>query len=168
MTSVYGYNTPGNMRVFDKRPPPAPKLAGKGSVLEYLKCNSDTTLFMHMVVLAGLEWLLEGPMFDSTVFVPLDSELTKQYGKAVFVNMTADTAYQVVKYSILKNRIEYWLLSTLNYSEIVPHNSHDRITLTNIDGNITLNGNVHVRKMDVVCANGVILFTDNLLVPVRR
>lgn len=167
MTSVYGYNTPGNMRVFGKKPECIPETVDDGSVLSFLRNNPKTTLFTYIIELAGLEWLLGGPMFDSTIFVPIDSELTDKYSKNMFVNMSPETAFEIVKYSTLSNKIEYWLLSTLNYSELVPRSSHDRITLVNVGGRITLNGAVKVLPSDVVCTNGVILFTDNILIPSR-
>src|SRR5690606_27744453 len=165
MASVYGYNTPGDMRVF------YPKeeytiLGNEGSILCFLQNHPDTQLFYNIVKTAKLEWLLDGLMFNNTIFVPLDSELLKVYCKDYILNMSQEISYRIVKYSIIQGKIEYWLLNTINYSILNPcDNFYDRIELSNDNGNIILNNQINVLKLDKICNNGVILFTNNLLIP---
>lgn len=164
MASVFGYNTPGNMRVFYPEEAPQ-KTANKGSVMEFLYSNPETSIFAYIVDRANLVWLLDGPMFDSTVFVPLNSELEKLYSASFFKNIDQEMANRIVRYSILKTKIEYWLLATMNYAALVPYKSYDRIEMYNVGGQITLNDSVHVFDTDKVCTNGVVLFTNDLLLP---
>ena len=164
MTSVYGYNTPGNSRVFFKETQ-KPYTVNKNSVLDFISNHPDTSLFAYIVELAGLTELLDDPMFNSTVFIPRDSDLVQRYNENMFKDMSPELAFRIVKYSILGNKIEYWTLRTLNYSALVPKDSYDRIEFANSLGKLTLNEHINVLPMDTVCVNGVILFTDDLLVP---
>lgn len=165
MASVYGYNTPGDMRVFYPQQKSVPERRNIGSVMQFLYNNPDTSIYAYIVDKANLAWLLDGEMFDSTVFVPLNSELEKVYPESFFKNMSQEMADRIVRYSILKSKIEYWLLATINYSALVPHKSYDRIEMYNVDGDVILNDSVYVFKNDKVCNNGVVLFTNDLLIP---
>lgn len=164
MASVFGYNTPGDMRVFYP-PEHLRSTANEGSVMQFLYTNPNTSIFAYIVDKANLAWLLDGPMFDSTVFVPLNSELEKLYSETFFKNISQEMADRIVRYSILKSKIEYWLLATMNYAALVPHKSYDRIEMYNVDGQIMLNDTVSVFQDDKVCTNGVVLFTNDLLIP---
>lgn len=170
MASAYGYNTPGDMRVFYtadalQTRPRLREQKDEGTVMDFLYANPETSIFAYLVEKANLVWLLGGSMFDSTVFVPLNSALMARYSEDVIKNIGEEMAYRIVRYSILKNRIEYWLLETMNYAALVPDKSYDRIEMFNVDGNLILNETVRVLKMDKVCTNGVVLFVDDILNP---
>ncbi len=164
MASVYGYNTPGDMRVFYPKPKDKPCEPMKDSVLEFIQKSGHTTIFAYILAKANLEWLVNGPMFENTIFVPVDESLRRKYSVDVFKNMSEELAFKIVKYSIMQGKIERWLLNTLNFSELVV-SSYDRIEMENSAGNIVLNGKVRVLRGDKTCCNGVVLFTDDLLVP---
>lgn len=165
MAAIYGYNTPGDSRIFYVKEKCITKSETLGSVMYFITNNSNTQMFNHIVKTAQLEWLLDGYTFHSTIFVPLDDELLRFYSRDFILSMSQELAYRIVKYSILQSKIEYWLLNTLNYSILNPENSYDRIEMSNNNGNIILNNNINVLKLDKVCTNGVILFIDKLLIP---
>jgi hypothetical protein len=164
MASVYGYNTPGDMRVFYPKQKEAPKY-NKGGIMEYLYSTPETSIFAYMVDRARLQTYLDDIELKATVFVPLNTYLLEKYGEDYFKNMSEDLAYRIVRYSVIQGRIEYWLLQTLNYSALQPLKSYDRIEMYTHNGQVVLNNEVNVMPTQQVCNNGIILFVDGLLVP---
>lgn len=173
MASVYGYNTPGDMRVFYVNDTLSlsdgnlqkDKLQSKRNVWHYICTNGKTNIFSFIVQRAQLVSLLEDVMFNNTIFVPLDKDLLEKYSLNYFKNMSQELAYRIVKYSILQSKLEYYVFETMYSSALFPANSYDRIKFSNINGNITLNDNALVHKGDIVCDNGVILFINNIIYP---
>ena len=176
MASVYGYNTPGDMRVFyqasvggssassNPKQKEAPKY-NKGGIMEYLYSTPETSIFAYMVDRARLQNYLDDIELKATVFVPLNTYLQEKYGEDYFKSMSEDMAYRIVRYSVIQGRIEYWLLQTLNYSALQPLKSYDRIEMYTHNGKVVLNNEVNVIPTQQVCNNGIILFVDGLLVP---
>lgn len=165
MASVYGYNTPGDMRVFYPARERESVKGNVGGVMDYIYSTPETSLFAYIVARARLENYLDDIELKATVFVPLNSYLLGKYGEEFFRNMSSDTAYRIVRYSVIQGRIEYWLLQTLNYAALQPLKSHDRIEMYTHDGQVVLNDSVVVLPTQQVCNNGVILFVDGLLEP---
>ena len=165
MASVYGYNTPGDMRVFYPKTKREVERGNVGGVMDYLYSTPETSLFAYMVDRARLQNYLDDIELKATVFVPLDSYLLAKYGEEFFRNMSSDTAFRIVRYSVIQGRIEYWLLATLNYAALQPLKSYDRIEMYTHNGQVVLNDNVLVLPTQQVCNNGVILFVDGLLEP---
>jgi hypothetical protein len=170
MAAVHGYNTPGDMRVFlrgEERKKRVKDESASCSVMGFLYANPEFSLFVYLVERASLVCQLSDPMFGCTVFVPTDSELMQKYDENTFRNISSDEAFNIVRYSTLQGKIEYWLLRTLGRAALVPKNSYDRIDLR-VDADVILNNRVKVMKTDKVCSNGAVLFTDDLLIPHQR
>jgi hypothetical protein len=166
MASVYGYNTPGDMRVFytPKRNIQA-KVSNEGGIMNYLYSTPETSIFAYLVDRARLAQYLDDIELKATVFVPLNTYLLEKYGEEYFKNISEDLAYRIVRYSVIQGRIEYWLLQTLNYSALQPLQSYDRIEMYTQNGKVVLNNEINVLPTQQVCNNGIILFVDGLLVP---
>lgn len=170
MAAVHGYNTPGDMRVFLKSKDRVNVKEKKHgcTVMDFLYNNKEFSIFVYLVERANLVSYLEDEMFGCTVFVPTNTALLQKYDENVFKNISQEKAFDIVKYSILLGKIEYWLLKTIGRAALFPKSSYDRIDLRVENNTIVLNKKVRVYETDKVCSNGAILFIDDLLIPYNR
>ncbi len=139
------------------------------TLFSLLKSNKDFSYFAYLVEKAGLDGIFNSntEFHTYTLFVPSDISLRKRFDVNSFKNMDLYTCREIVLYSSLDRQIYMPFLRSSPAMYINTRIPGSRILVENIksDGVTTLDGCVKIIEGDIVCTNGVIHVTDNLLWP---
>jgi len=169
MTSIGPYSEAMNFRhmfdVPDLRGYLPVKKACPNSISSIIGTHPDFSQFRYMLNLAKLEDLYSDPQADCTIFVPSDNALKKKIDNNVFLNMDNSTARHIIKSSTLKRRISSSVLLDSPASWLITKDPPNRLFVTNMNGRINLNNHINVIHKDMLCSNGIIHITDDLLWP---
>lgn len=174
MTSIQGYNQSYDYTfMYDQQDWQSVKgkqVPNKGSILSWLTKQGEFRIFLYMIHLAQLDDLFNSPCSGVTLFVPTDESIKSKYAESTFVNMSIQTARNMVLYHTLDRQISTTLLKRQKHAHINTKNGSEKILLnvaesTNI---ISLDNMASVVFGDNIASNGLIHIIDNLLVSPRH
>lgn len=138
----------------------------KNSLLDIIENTPDFSIFFYMIKLSKLQNLLTLLQANFTIFIPSDKELLSYIDKNYFINMDPNTAYNIVKSSILKYRLSSDILEDSPAAFFYTYDDYSsRLFITNISGNTYINNNIKVIKKDILATNGIIHVIDGLIIP---
>ena len=168
MTSVGPYHQKTNMTfMFDKsdlRGPLPQKVECHNSLSNIISMNPDFSKFRYILRLSKLDGLYSDIQANFTLFVPSDDALTN-IPDSVFVNMDLLTARNIIKTSTLNNRITSDILSDSPCSYFMTNNPTNRLFVTNLNGQITIDNHINIIGTDIMASNGIIHVVDGLIRP---
>ena len=159
------YNFTHMFDIQDRRGKYPIKTACPNSILDIIQKHSDFSKFLYMVKLARLEHILNNIQADFTVFIPSDYFLKTKVNDNIFVNMDPNTAFHIVKSSMLNNRIPSEILDDSPAAFYYTADENNRIFISNISGQTYLNNDIKIIKKDILAVNGIIHITDGLFHP---
>ena len=116
----------------------------KNSLYGKIVESPSFSIFKRIVTLAGMNKILDDEQANFTIFIPSDDELLKHYDVNVFANMDRGTALSVVKSSMVDKRIPSELLQYSPISYLFTTYPPNKIYVTNVNGDTTLNCSVKV------------------------
>jgi len=143
------------------KPTPALK---SNTIYEYIRCSSDFSKFKKVVDNANMEGVLNDCEANFTLFLPKDSSLT-HIPDEFFDTMDAGTAKQILKASLLDDKINKKILVSSPVCYYATLNPKMRMYCTNIGGYTRLNNCATVKEFDINRKGGLIHIVDNILVP---
>jgi len=141
------------------------KKACPNSLLSVIENTPDFSLFLYMVRLANLQEFLNLKQANFTIFIPSNKELLKHLNQNIFTNMDSNTAWYIVRSSILNDRIPSEILEDSPASFFYTYDRPNRLYITNISGNTYINNSIKVISKDLLTNNGIIHVIDGLIVP---
>jgi uncharacterized surface protein with fasciclin (FAS1) repeats len=145
---------------------PYPKKASyPNTLLNIIENHPDFKKFHFMVKTAQLEDIFNSEQADFTLFIPSDKFLELNDNENVFVNMDILTARNIVRTSMLNNRISSEILEDSPNSWYYTVNKSNRLCITNVRNETYINGNIKVIYKDIVATNGIIHVIDNIIIP---
>jgi uncharacterized surface protein with fasciclin (FAS1) repeats len=134
------------------------------SLMGIIDRNPDFSIFSYIVKLAKLDNMFDNTCYNYTIFIPSDNLLCQKI-KNMVTNFDISTARQIVLASTLKNKITYELLEDDPASYYITLNPVQKMYITNINGNMSVNVEINVIYKDITATNGIIHVTDNLILP---
>ena len=168
MTSVGPYHQKTNLTfMFDKsdlRGPLPQKVESPNSLSNIISMNPDFSKFRYILRLSKLDAIYNDIQANFTLFVPSDDALIN-IPESVFVNMDLLTARHIVKTSTLNSRITSDILSDSPCSYFMTNNSANRLFVTNVNGQSTIDNHINVIGADIMAVNGIIHVVDGLIKP---
>jgi len=168
MTSVGPYHQKTNLTfMFDKsdlRGPLPQKVEHPNSLSSIISMNPDFSKFRYILRMSKLDGLYNDMQANFTLFVPSDAALIN-IPESVFVNMDLLTARHIVKTSTLNNRITSDILSDSPCSYFMTNSPANRLFVTNVNGQITIDNHINVIGTDIMAVNGIIHVVDGLIQP---
>jgi uncharacterized surface protein with fasciclin (FAS1) repeats len=141
------------------------KKACPNSLLSVIENTPDFSLFLYMVRLANLQEFLNLKQANFTIFIPSNKELLKHLNQNIFTNMDSNTAWYIVRSSILNDRIPSEILEDSPAAYFYTLSEANRLFITNISGITYVNNTLRVIHKDISCTNGMIHVTDGLFIP---
>jgi uncharacterized surface protein with fasciclin (FAS1) repeats len=136
------------------------------SLLSIIENTPDFSLFLYMVRIAKLQDFLNLLQANFTIFIPSNKELLKHINQNYFINMDPNTAWSIVKSSIIKYRLPSEILEDSPSSFFYTYDDYSsRLFITNISGKTYINNSIKVIKKDILANNGIIHIIDGLIVP---
>lgn len=151
--------------IIDKRGKYPIKTSCPNSLLDIIQKHPDFSKFYYMVKLAQLEHILNCNQADFTIFIPSDKALSMNVNDNIFINMEKCTAFNIVKSSMLNNRIPSEILEDSLTSYYYTTDNANRLSITNILGQTYINNNIRIIKKDILANNGIIHITDGMFIP---
>lgn len=133
------------------------------SLYGHIQNNPNLSIFKFIVDKAQLGTILDDMQAEFTLFVPTDEELMKRFSQNVFVNMDKGEAYALIKSSLLERRLPSEIIQNSPAAYFTTKYPPNKLFITNINGKTTLNKTVDVIKKDIMCDNGIIHYTNNLV-----
>jgi uncharacterized surface protein with fasciclin (FAS1) repeats len=135
----------------------------ENTILDLISSNDQFGKFLELVKIAQMENIFNNLFLHKTIFIPLDKYIpdldVSQFDK--------NTAMQIIKYSMLNNIIDSSLLGENSVSCLINNSNNDKRLYFSIKNNdIYINENTKIVGYDILCANGMIHTTDNLLIPI--
>lgn len=167
MTSVYGYSTPlmnthmeNDTVCCEKK-----KESCCNTIWDYLNNSECYTIFKCIVLKADMCELLDNPCYNYTLFAPKDSCLCN----INLNNIDKSTAIQIVKSSLLEEKIPSEILLMNNISYYSTLNPVQKLIISNNNGLLFINANspdcIHINEVDIMVDNGIIHSTNELIIP---
>ena len=134
------------------------------SLFGRISSNNDFNRFKHIIELAHMQFKLNDPQSNFTIFVPSDIELNKRYSDEYFDQMDTGLANTIIKCSTLNNEIESSILKhPLKYFTTLKQ--AQRILIRTTDDVSIINEDIKILKFNIICNNGIIHVVDNLILP---
>jgi len=135
------------------------------SIMENISTNIDFKKFLYIVKLAKLENLLNSQDRDFTLFVPSDKYIS-DISEDFFINMDYYTARQIVRSSMIENRIPAELLEDNPACYFKTKDPFNTLFVSNVSGKTYLNKKIQIIGKDIILSNGIIHLIDGLVIPI--
>jgi len=135
------------------------------SLLGIITSHQDFRKFKYVLNLSGMADRYADPQADFTLFVPSDATISK-IPEEIFINMDSSVARTIVRTSTLKRRIPSELLEDSPATNFITTDPINKLFITNISGQTSINNSINVIHKDQVASNGLIHVVDGLLWPV--
>ena len=142
------------------------KTYSTNSITDVLSYHPDFTNFFYLVKLAEMDDILDKGTDNYTLFVCSDSSM-KPKDNTEILNMDQGDAKNIIKSSLLSNRIPKELLKDSPAAYFNTLSGQNRLFITNINDNTRLNNELNVIFFDIVCTNGIIHVVDSLINPLK-
>jgi uncharacterized surface protein with fasciclin (FAS1) repeats len=152
--------------IIDKRGKYPIEISCPNSLLDIIKKNPDFSRFYYMVKLSQLENILNCNQANFTIFIPSDKALSAKVNDNIFINMDKCTAFNIVKSSMLNNRLSSEILEDCPEGYYYTVSEANRLYITNISGQTYIDNNIRIIKKDILAMNGIIHITDNIIIPI--
>ena len=143
------------------------KKYNEGSIMYLLDTHPDFSIFCTIVKISDLDVILDNIQANFTLFVPSDSELKYKLRPNMIENMDVGTARDIVKSSMLVDRIPSELLVDSPAAYFNTDSPQNRMFITNINGNMRINNTLNVILFDIVAKNGMVHVVDGLINPLQ-
>lgn len=134
------------------------------SLMGIIDTHQDFTKFKYMVQLAKLEYILNDPQADFTLFVPSDTAL-KDIEEGIFINMDIAVARHIVKSSMMDRKIPSEILKDVPVAYFITKDSPNKLLISNISDKTYINTDINIIDFDMEASNGIIHVTDKLIFP---
>ena len=144
---------------------PVKEIINPNSLLGIINSHEDFKKFKYILNLSGMSGRYADPQGDFTVFVPSDVAIS-HIPEEIFINMDSNTARAIVKSSTLKRRIPSELIEDSPATKFITTDPINKLFITNISGNTTINECINIVHKDMMSSNGIIHVVDGLLWPV--
>lgn len=170
MTSLIPSNQSHDLKhmynVRDLRANTAPTSGRPNSLYGIIASNPDFTLYRRLVILAGMEGVLQSEGFNGTLLIPSDTFLENTYATQLISNMDTATAKAYIRYSMLSVKTtEKNLRASPFYKLRTMNPSVEYIDVKNLNNTCILNDVSNIVKFNIQGDNGVIHIIDRLLIP---
>jgi len=140
------------------RPCPIVKTYQEGTVMWYI--DKYHPKFAFLVKTARLDWRMDDPQFQGTVFLPLEESIQEDG----ILNTDPNTAIKTVRYHFMNGLFPRDVLYTSPYQQLQPSMDGNYIMATITDKNeMILNYTTPIIYYDVLLKNGIIHIVSQLL-----
>jgi len=133
----------------------------KNTVYDYIFKRKDMSQFKKIVEKAMMEGYLNDLQFNSTIFIPLDNNISKDFVNQIDIGL----AREIVKSSIINTIVDKKLLTSSPVSYYYTKNPIMKLYYTFLRNVSTLNNCCKVIEYDIKCNNGIIHLIDCLIMP---
>ena len=137
----------------------------KNSLYGKLVETNTFSIFKRIVQQADMNNILDNEQANFTLFVPSDEYILKKYGINVFINLDKGTAVSIVKSSMLDKRITSELLQYSPMSYFFTKYPPNKLYISNVNFDMTINCSVKTLEKDIICDNGIIHVVDDFVNP---
>jgi len=166
MTSTYPYSTPlMYTHMEDKVSCNKETESDCNTMWNYLNNSTCYDIFKCIILKANMSELFKNPCYSYTLFAPKDSCLSN-------INLNdidKSIAIQIVKASLLDDKIPSEILLMNNISYYSTLNPVQKLLISNNNGLLFINANspdcIHIKEVDIMTENGIIHTTNNLIIP---
>ena len=136
----------------------------RNSIMYVLDNHPDFRKFTYIVKLADLDMILDSIQANFTIFVPSDTELNRKKNvENILLTMDEGTAKNIVYASLINNRLPKEIIKNSPVYYLNTLSPQNRMFISTIDENTKINNKVNIIHFDIICNNGVIHVTDNML-----
>ena len=126
----------------------------------------DTQIFKFILHQSGLIDLLDDPLANLTVFVPVDSAIERKWDEQVINNLDRYTARNIVLYSCFDGYLDMRALRSDLEQYINTRIPGQRLHVINYNETV-LDRKATVIRGDVRFGNGIVHVVDDILVPLN-
>jgi len=139
-----------------------PYTGKNNSIYSFLCSNKKLTKFKYIVDVSRLSNILDDYNANFTLFCPEDEFIPDN----IIDNITLNQAINIVKYSMLKNRITQELLTYTPFSKLKTLNFYNDLYIKSFDGKIYINNSdITIKIPDIKASNGIIHIIQGIILP---
>ena len=138
-----------------------PRKINDGTILELLAKNEDLSMFYNLAIICNFDDILNSYEANFTIFAPSNYSIFKKYGRNIFEDFDFGDARKYIKASTIDNKISSELFE--DGSNLYTIDKVTRIYIRKNNYNMQLNDNINVIYSDILCKNGIVHITDDIL-----